>query len=653
MKNKDLSKPSGSKQKKSKSPQIYSRFLPQNILDAFEGFIYVCSEEYKIEYMNNSFIKRTGYNATGDLCYKALHERDTVCPWCVNERVFAGETVKWEIKSPKDNRWYYIINTPLKHPDGTVSKQSVIIDITDRKNVETFLAESEKKYIELFQNSLDGVYITSKDGEIIDINRAAEELFGFTRDELVGKNILQLYAKPEDRKKFQKEVEEKKSLKNFTVKLKKKSGEIMDCFLTASLRLTADGEIEGYQGIVRDVTRENDAAIAIMESEAKYRKLFQDSPVALLEVDMSGIKQYINRLKEKGVKRIKSFFDKNPEKFLECSTLLKIINVNRATLDLFIAEDREALQQSLNDMYSRGITYDVLRDSIISITQGEKSLETEIITKTLTGDTKHLVLRWFVEPGQEYTLSRVLVSFVDITNLKALESERSNLTYMLAHDIKSALLVIQGFATRTLNKNFSLDEESLEKYLTIIKKESSKLEFLIEEFLTFSKIRSGKMQLRFSPVCIDREIIEIIDSYEQKASQSNITIQLNNSDTIPIIQADLNLLRRVFANLIDNAIKYSYLNSTVIISANENGDFVEVMFADQGRGISEEDMPFLFQPFHRGINSGKEKGYGIGLATVKAIVDGHGGKILVESQVEQGTVFTVCLPKEAQIKQSF
>ena len=113
------------------------------MIEAFDGFIYVCSPNYEVEFMNERFIQRTGHNPTGEKCYQALHDLKEVCPWCVNEKVQNGETVRWEVQSPKDNRWYYVVNTPVRHRDGTISKMAVIQDITQRKQAEELLRKAK------------------------------------------------------------------------------------------------------------------------------------------------------------------------------------------------------------------------------------------------------------------------------------------------------------------------------------------------------------------------------------------------------------------------------------------------------------------------------------------------------------------------------
>ena len=103
------------------------------MVEAFDGLIYICSENYEVEFMNQRFIDRTGHYPLGQKCYQALHGRDDVCPWCVNDRVFRGEKVTWEVLSPKDQRWYRVTNTPVRHADGSMSKLALIQDISELK----------------------------------------------------------------------------------------------------------------------------------------------------------------------------------------------------------------------------------------------------------------------------------------------------------------------------------------------------------------------------------------------------------------------------------------------------------------------------------------------------------------------------------------
>lgn len=122
------------------------------IVRAFDGFIYVCSSNYEIEYMNDKLIERTGYNPIGQKCFNALHGLTGVCDWCVNDRVLKGETVRWEVNSPKDNRYYYVVNTPIYYPDGSMAKMAMIQDVTEQKEVET---QREKLIVQLEAKNSD------------------------------------------------------------------------------------------------------------------------------------------------------------------------------------------------------------------------------------------------------------------------------------------------------------------------------------------------------------------------------------------------------------------------------------------------------------------------------------------------------------------
>lgn len=122
------------------------------ILSAFHGVMYVCSSTYEIEFVNERGLQRTGYDPVGEKCYRGIHGLENVCPWCVADRVFLGETVSQEVLSPKDNRWYHSVDTPFHHPGGRLSKMAMLYDITERKLAE---AEREKLIAELKSKNAD------------------------------------------------------------------------------------------------------------------------------------------------------------------------------------------------------------------------------------------------------------------------------------------------------------------------------------------------------------------------------------------------------------------------------------------------------------------------------------------------------------------
>jgi len=236
-------------------------------------------------------------------------------------------------------------------------------------------------------------------------------------------------------------------------------------------------------------------------------------------------------------------------------------------------------------------------------------------------------------------------SFQDISYLKTLEREKDNLISMFAHDMKSSLTIIGGFVLRLLKKARQVDEEKQKKYLGIIKNESSKLESLINDFLEFSRLQTGRLKLNFSATSLDKELMEISDSYQVKASQSGLKLELQNGKELSIIEADASQIRRVFTNLLDNAIKFSKKKGTITITTQETAGDVIVNVKDEGIGIERNELPYIFDSFHRGKGAEKKEGFGLGLAGVKVIVEDHGGRVIVKNEPVKGTVFTVVLPK--------
>jgi len=146
-----------------------------------------------------------------------------------------------------------------------------------KKIVEDNLLKSKYEYQILFDDSKDAVYITSLKGDIVDINQSFLDLFDYTREEIENRTVWDLYVNPNDRIKFQKEIEKKLSLRDFELTLKKKDGTRMDCLVTSTVRRTNQGNILGYQGIIRDITEQRKAEKELQEREERYRTFFETS----------------------------------------------------------------------------------------------------------------------------------------------------------------------------------------------------------------------------------------------------------------------------------------------------------------------------------------------------------------------------------------
>jgi PAS domain S-box-containing protein len=168
-------------------------------------------------------------------------------------------------------------------------------DITEQKKTEEALKESEKKYRTIFESSKDAISISTRDGNYIAFNQAFLDLFGYTKEDMIHMRAEQKYLDPNERVKFKKAVEEKGSVTDFEVMLKKKDGEKIYCLMTSTLWHAPDGGILGYQGIIRDITRQKLTDEALRESEEKWRSLTEASPCMILTAQRDGTIQFLNR----------------------------------------------------------------------------------------------------------------------------------------------------------------------------------------------------------------------------------------------------------------------------------------------------------------------------------------------------------------------
>jgi PAS domain S-box-containing protein len=227
---------------------------------------------------------------------------------------------------------------------------------------------------------------------------------------------------------------------------------------------------------------------------------------------------------------------------------------------------------------------------------------------------------------------------------EALARERTTFVSMLAHDMKTPLVSIQGFAHLLLKKGEDLPQDKRQTYQEVIARQSGRLEEMIAEFLEYSRLQDGHLRLNLAPTDLEAVLRELVESFQPRYQQAGIQLELAHQGRLPLIQADAPRLRRVFTNLLENALRHSPAGSRVNLQLRPALAEVLVSVRDQGAGIPPEDLPHIFEPFYRGASGRGYQGHGLGLSGVEAIVKGHGGQVLVESILGQGSCFTVVLP---------
>ncbi len=237
-----------------------------------------------------------------------------------------------------------------------------------------------------------------------------------------------------------------------------------------------------------------------------------------------------------------------------------------------------------------------------------------------------------------------ILVFHDLTQLKQLERTREEFVANVSHELRTPLSLIKGYV-ETLLDGARNDPEVAERFLKIIERNTSRLDLLIQDVLAMSALESGRIKLSLQPVPLRPLAEKVLADLKTRTDAKGVKLVNDLSELTAL--ADANRLEQVFANLVDNAIKYGRVEGTVIIGGRQTDvDKLEIFVQDDGPGIPPESLDRIFERFYRvdKARSREQGGTGLGLSIVKHIVQNHGGKVWVKSEPGKGATFFFTLP---------
>lgn len=234
-------------------------------------------------------------------------------------------------------------------------------------------------------------------------------------------------------------------------------------------------------------------------------------------------------------------------------------------------------------------------------------------------------------------------------NLKNTDRLRRELVSNVSHDLRTPLASMHGYVETLLIKNDELSAEQRREYLEIARKHTLRLGELIGDLFELSKLDSASIHPSIEAFSLAELMHDIVHEYELDAQKRNVTLSINAPEDPAVVYADIGLVQRVLENLIRNSLKFTPVDGNISIRLDRKPGAVAVAVEDTGCGIPEEELEHVFDRFYRAENSTQNgsKSAGLGLAIVRKILDLHGSRITVSSQVDQGTCFEFELPTKA------
>jgi len=585
--------------------------------------------------VNSECLKLFGVDTVEEIKGFRLLE-DPNLPKDTRESLIRGEKVKFEsefnfdlvkefnlYKTSKSGCYFIdVLITPLIADEGALSGFLVHVrDITERKQAEEALRESEEKYRLLTDSLLDGVYEFDLEGTFTYANEAILAMFGYTRDETVGAlNVRNLISEKDvaiSGKDIGDVLQGRTAAGERTFVRKdgtKFTGEIH------SGPVYREGRVVAVRGVLRDITKRKQAEEAIKQSEEKYRDLVENMTEVVYIISEDGVVSYISPA-------VESLIEYAPSEVID-EPFAKFIH----------SEDLTRIGESFNNLLSG------------------QTAENEYRLLTKSGAT-----RWVRTSSKPIFEGELVVGvrgvLADVTERKQVEEEvsrtreleeinrlRSALLASVSHELRTPLAAIKGIADTLIQPDVEWDAETQLDFLRTINRESDTLTHIVEDLVHMSQLEAGIMKMEKMPSILSAVTIKLRDQLRILADKHEL--EINVPRNLPIINIDEIRIGEVITNLVENAASYSEEGTRITLEAQATEDEIIISITDEGIGIPAQHIDKIFDRFYR-LEAGvarRRGGTGLGLSICKVIVEEHGGRIWAESELGKGTKFSFSLP---------
>jgi PAS domain S-box-containing protein len=496
---------------------------------------------------------------------------------------------------------------------------------------------------EIFRLMVEGVseyavFAINPEGRVLNWNKGSERIFGYTRQEIVGKNFAILFT-PVDRslRVPEREMERAKSEGKFQEERAqmRKDGSSLWVFGSLNPLSDEDGALLGYVKVANDATDRKRAEEALKESEAEFRAIFEMAGTGKAEADLSSG---------------------------------RLLRVNQKLCEITGYAAEELLRMTLQELtHPEDREKDFSAFQHMARSKEEYAFEKRYMRKDGSEVWTHVnVIAFRDEAGNP---NRLIASVEEITGRKEAEAAREEalrreqmarsesedasrskdeFIAMVSHELRSPLNAILGW-TRILRQGRP-DEELYQRATEIIERSARMQSQLIEDLMDTARIVRGKLRLEVKPVSLVTVIEKAIDIVRPAADAKGIRLEAQLDHDAGQITGDPDRLQQVVWNLLSNAVKFTSEGGGVEVTLKRVDPYVQLTVRDTGCGINPDFLPLVFERYHQADASGgrRKGGLGLGLALVRQLIEMHGGSVSAESAGEgKGALFTVKLPVRA------